>query len=130
MPGWVIWAIIAVLLALGELATPGLFFLGPVALAAIPVVTNRFYTPRDDVPPWFRGLMLILIFTIFNWTYTARLVRGQDVRVKILAEGELTKNLTIHANGFSAKAIEKIEAAKGKAVVVADPAPAAAVPAA
>jgi len=36
MPGWVIWAIVAVLLALGELATPGLFFLGPVALAAIP----------------------------------------------------------------------------------------------
>lgn len=59
----------------------------------------------------------------------ARLVRGHDVRVKILAEGELTKKLTIHANGFSAKAIEKIEAAKGKAVVVADPAPAAAVPA-
>jgi large subunit ribosomal protein L15 len=49
--------------------------------------------------------------------------------VKILAEGELTKKLTIHANGFSAKAIEKIEAAKGKAVVVADPAPAAAAPA-
>jgi large subunit ribosomal protein L15 len=59
----------------------------------------------------------------------ARLVRGQDVRVKILAEGELTKKLTIHASGFSAKAIEKIEAAKGKAVVVADPAPAAAAPA-
>jgi membrane protein implicated in regulation of membrane protease activity len=36
MPGWVIWAVAAVLLALGELATPGLFFLGPVALAAIP----------------------------------------------------------------------------------------------
>jgi membrane protein implicated in regulation of membrane protease activity len=36
MAGWVIWAILAVLLALGELATPGLFFLGPVALAAIP----------------------------------------------------------------------------------------------
>jgi membrane protein implicated in regulation of membrane protease activity len=36
MPGWVIWSIVAVLLALGELATPGLFFLGPVALAAIP----------------------------------------------------------------------------------------------
>ena len=38
MPGWVIWAIAAVLLALGELATPGLFFLGPVALAAIPAL--------------------------------------------------------------------------------------------
>ena len=36
MPGWVVWAIVAVALALGELATPGLFFLGPVALAAIP----------------------------------------------------------------------------------------------
>ncbi len=36
MAGWVIWAIVAVLLALGELATPGLFFLGPVALAAVP----------------------------------------------------------------------------------------------
>jgi membrane protein implicated in regulation of membrane protease activity len=36
MPGWVIWAIVAVLLALGELATPGLFFLGLVAVAAVP----------------------------------------------------------------------------------------------
>ncbi|MDQ2983850.1 MAG: NfeD family protein [Actinomycetota bacterium] len=35
MPGWVIWAIAAVLLAVGELVTPGLFFLGPVALAAV-----------------------------------------------------------------------------------------------
>ena len=35
MPAWLIWAIVAVLLALGELATPGLFFLGPVALAAV-----------------------------------------------------------------------------------------------
>jgi membrane protein implicated in regulation of membrane protease activity len=36
MEGWVIWVIVAVALALGELATPGMFFLGPVALAAIP----------------------------------------------------------------------------------------------
>jgi membrane protein implicated in regulation of membrane protease activity len=35
MPGWVIWAIAAVALAIGELVTPGLFFLGPVALAAV-----------------------------------------------------------------------------------------------
>ena len=35
MPGWVVWAIVAVALALGELATPGLFFLGPVAVAAV-----------------------------------------------------------------------------------------------
>lgn len=35
MPGWVIWAILAVALAVGEILTPGLFFLGPVALAAV-----------------------------------------------------------------------------------------------
>jgi membrane protein implicated in regulation of membrane protease activity len=35
MPGWVIWAIVAVALAIGEIFTPGLFFLGPVALAAV-----------------------------------------------------------------------------------------------
>ena len=35
MPAWLIWAIAAVLLSVGELLTPGMFFLGPVALAAI-----------------------------------------------------------------------------------------------
>ena len=34
MPGWVIWAIVAVALALGEIATLS-FFLGPIALAAL-----------------------------------------------------------------------------------------------
>ena len=33
---WLVWAIAALLLAVGEIFTPGLFFLGPVALAAIP----------------------------------------------------------------------------------------------
>ena len=32
--GWVVWLVIAVVLAIGEVFTPGLFFLGPVALAA------------------------------------------------------------------------------------------------
>src|SRR2546421_11499323 len=35
MAGWVIWAIVAVALAIGEILTPGLFFLGPVAVAAV-----------------------------------------------------------------------------------------------
>ncbi|HVD12270.1 MAG TPA: NfeD family protein [Gaiellaceae bacterium] len=35
MPGWLIWAIVALALAVGEIFTPGLFFLGPVALAAL-----------------------------------------------------------------------------------------------
>jgi membrane protein implicated in regulation of membrane protease activity len=32
---WIAWSIAAVLLAVGEILTPGLFFLGPVALAAV-----------------------------------------------------------------------------------------------
>jgi membrane protein implicated in regulation of membrane protease activity len=32
---WLAWAIAAVLLAVGEIFTPGLFFLGPVALASV-----------------------------------------------------------------------------------------------
>jgi membrane protein implicated in regulation of membrane protease activity len=34
MSAWIAWAIAAVLLAVGEIFTPGLFFLGPIALAA------------------------------------------------------------------------------------------------
>jgi membrane protein implicated in regulation of membrane protease activity len=35
MSAWIAWAIAAVLLAVGEIFTPGLFFLGPIALAAL-----------------------------------------------------------------------------------------------
>jgi len=35
VPVWLIWAIAAVLLSVGEILTPGMFFLGPVALAAV-----------------------------------------------------------------------------------------------
>jgi membrane protein implicated in regulation of membrane protease activity len=35
VPDWVIWVIVAVALAIGEIATSGLFFLGPVAVAAL-----------------------------------------------------------------------------------------------
>jgi membrane protein implicated in regulation of membrane protease activity len=35
MPAWLLWAIVAALLAIGEIFTPGLFFLGPIALAAV-----------------------------------------------------------------------------------------------
>jgi len=46
-------------------------------------------------------------------------VSGKNRRVKVLADGALTKALTIKAHGFSAKAKEKIEAAGGKAELIA-----------
>jgi membrane protein implicated in regulation of membrane protease activity len=35
VPAWLLWAVVAVALAIGEIFTPGLFFLGPIAFAAV-----------------------------------------------------------------------------------------------
>lgn len=48
----------------------------------------------------------------------AGLVTTMKDGVKILADGELTKSLTVKAHKFSKSAIEKIEAAGGKAEVI------------
>ena len=42
----------------------------------------------------------------------------KDIRVKVLAKGELTKPLTVHAHAFSASARAAIEAAGGTCVTV------------
>ena len=46
------------------------------------------------------------------------LATRKDVPVKVLAKGELSKALTIHAHGFSAGARERIEAAGGTCTIV------------
>ncbi len=48
-----------------------------------------------------------------------RLILGRFDQVKILGDGELTKKLTVTADRFSRQAIEKIEKAGGKAILVA-----------
>ena len=47
------------------------------------------------------------------------LATRRDVPVKVLAKGELSKALTVHAEKFSASAVTKLTAAGGQAVVVA-----------
>jgi large subunit ribosomal protein L15 len=42
----------------------------------------------------------------------------KDIPIKILAKGELTKPLTIHAHAFSASARERIESAGGTCTIV------------
>jgi large subunit ribosomal protein L15 len=46
------------------------------------------------------------------------LATRKGVPVKILAHGELSKSLTVHAHGFSSAAREKIEAAGGTCEVI------------
>ncbi|MDI1463105.1 ABC transporter permease [Catellatospora sp. KI3] len=60
------------------LAMPFMVF----ALAVVPTVALRFYGPRDDIPPLFRGVVLVGIFAVFGWTGTARLVRGQVISLR------------------------------------------------
>jgi large subunit ribosomal protein L15 len=49
------------------------------------------------------------------------LATRKDVPVKVLAKGDLTKALTVHAHGFSAAARERIEAAGGSCQVIGSP---------
>lgn len=51
------------------------------------------------------------------------IVKGRGKLIKVLANGELTSPVTVHAHKFSAAALKAIEAAGGKAVVIgAEPA--------
>ena len=54
------------------------------------------------------------------------LVSSKKALIKVLGSGKLAKALTIYAHKFSKSAIEKIEAAGGKAVILGDAAPEAA----
>ena len=53
-----------------------------------------------------------------NALVEAGVVKNPRDGVKILGNGELTKKLTVQANAFSARAVEKIEALGGKAEVI------------
>ena len=46
------------------------------------------------------------------------LVNVRNARIKVLARGEVSKALTVHAHKFSGKAAEKIAAVGGKADVI------------
>jgi large subunit ribosomal protein L15 len=50
------------------------------------------------------------------------LATRKEVPVKVLAKGELTKPLTVHAHAFSATARERIEAAGGVCQLIEVPA--------
>lgn len=50
--------------------------------------------------------------------FEAGLIRKRGSAVKVLGNGDISVALTVHAHGFSTSAIEKIEAAGGKAEVI------------
>lgn len=50
--------------------------------------------------------------------FEMKLIKKLDKPVKILARGEVSESLTVHAHAFSGQAVKKIEAAGGKAEVI------------
>lgn len=52
------------------------------------------------------------------------LLRKKKGLIKVLANGELTTAVTVHAHKFSKSAVEAIEKAGGKAVIIGEAAPA------
>ena len=48
----------------------------------------------------------------------AGIIKKESERVKILGRGEISSSMTIHAHKFSRSALEKIEKAVGKVIVI------------
>jgi len=89
---------------------------GPLAKTAMPIGPFRTYTTPVN-------LSRLLVFAAGEVVTPEALIEKGIVktdreRVKILAEGELDRALTIKAHGFSAAAKAKIEAAGGKAELI------------
>jgi membrane protein implicated in regulation of membrane protease activity len=102
VPAWVIWAILAVLLALGELATPGLFFLGPVALATLPALFVSFF-----VPAWAQVLVFIAA-TVASLAILRPIARSH------LRMPALTRTGTAALIGARATVLERVDADGGR----------------
>jgi membrane protein implicated in regulation of membrane protease activity len=99
---WVIWAILAVLLALGELVTPGLFFLGPVALATLPALLVSFFAPA-----WVQVLVFIA-GTIASLAVLRPIARSH------LRMPALTRTGTAALIGARATVLERVDADGGR----------------
>ena len=56
MSAWIAWAVAAVVLTVGEIFTPGLFFLGPVALAAVAAAAAAL----AGAAVWLQALVFVL----------------------------------------------------------------------
>jgi len=50
--------------------------------------------------------------------FDMKLIKKLDKPVKILARGDISESLIVHAHAFSGQAVKKIEAAGGKAEVI------------
>jgi large subunit ribosomal protein L15 len=79
---------------------------------------NLFRKEYAVVNPQLEGLFDASATVTLDALRTVGLIHSARLPVKVLARGEVTKALTVHAHKFSGKAAEKLAAAVGKAEAI------------
>jgi membrane protein implicated in regulation of membrane protease activity len=102
VPAWLAWAIAAAGLAVGEILTPGLFFLGPVALAAV----------AAGVVALFAGLAAQLIVFIIGALASLALLR--PLARRHLHMPAALRTGTAALTGARAVVLERVDAQGGR----------------
>ena len=103
MTGLALWLIAAVLLAIGELLTPGLFFLGPVALAAVGAAVTAGIGG---------GILLQLI--VFIGVSVASLAFLRPIARRHIHMPALTRTGTAALVGTKAVVLQRVDANGGR----------------
>ena len=103
MTGLVIWLIAAVLLAIGELVTPGMFFLGPVALAAVGAAVTAGI-----------GGGVILQLVVFIAVSVASLAFLRPIARRHIRVPALTRTGTAALVGTRALVLQRVDANGGR----------------
>ena len=101
--GWIVWVLIAVALAVGELLTPGLFFLGPVALAAGVAAVTSLLGAGTAI-----SLVVFLVCSVASLAFLRPLAR-RHVR-----QPALTRTGTDALIGRKAVVTRQVDAAGGR----------------
>ncbi len=103
MAGWIIWAIVAVALAAGELLTPGMFFLGPVALAAVAAGIVALL----GVAAWLQ-LLVFIVASVASLGVLRPIARAH------LRTPALTRTGTAALVGANAMVLQRVDANGGR----------------
>jgi membrane protein implicated in regulation of membrane protease activity len=103
VPSWLLWVLAAVALTLGEIATPGLFFLGPIALAACAAAVVAALGAS-----WFTELIVFVVASVASLALL-RPVARRHVRMPVAIRTGSAKLV-----GQKATVVERVDAADGR----------------
>jgi membrane protein implicated in regulation of membrane protease activity len=104
MDAWLVWALLAVALAVGEILTPGMFFLGPVALAAVAAMVVALF---PSAPLW-------LEIVVFAGASVASLAVLRPIARKHLKTPRAIRTGTAALEGAKAVVLQRVDGTGGR----------------